>query len=130
QSPDIRQEVMGYLVVSDGARLAQQLSPDQPDAKPEQLQVQLVTQLCVSPDLAAVIDLSRPLAVALLNPSLLATGSVQPYIAMVPVKARAAVEQVMTAHNTPIARTEWGFQVPTGKAKMSVAFVPGYAVVA
>ena len=39
----------------------------------------------MSPDLAATIDLSRPLGVALLNPSLLATGSVQPYVAMVPV---------------------------------------------
>jgi len=130
QSPDIRQEVMGYLVVSDGARLAQQLSPDQPDAKPEQLQVQLLTQLGVSPDLAATIDLSRPLAVAMLNPSLLATGSVQPYVAMIPVTSRKAVEQVMAAHNTPVERTEWGFRLPTGKAKMSVAFEHGYAIVA
>ena len=130
RSPDIAHEVMGWLVVSDGARLAQQLSPDQPDADPKQIQANILTQLGISPDLAATIDLSRPLAVALLNPSLLATGSVQPYIAMVPVRSRAAVEQVMAAHNTPITRTDWGFQLPTGKAKMSVAFVPGYAVVA
>jgi len=129
-SPDIGREVMGYLVVSDGARLAQQLTPEQPNADPKQLSVGLLTQMGISPDLAATIDLSRPLGVALLNPGLLATGSVQPYVAMVPVTSRKSVEDVMTAHNTPFTRTAWGFQTPTGKAKMSVAFVPGYAVVA
>lgn len=121
---------MGYLVVSDGARLAQQLSPDQPNADPRQLQVGLLAQMGIAPDLAATIDLSRPLGVALLNPALLATGSVQPYVAMIPVRSQKAVENVMTAHNTPFTRTPWGFQTPTGKAQMSVAFVPGYAVVA
>lgn len=121
---------MGYLVVSDGARLAQQLSPDQPNADPRQLQVGLLAQMGIAPDLAATIDLSRPLGVALLNPALLATGSVQPYVAMIPVRSQQAVENVMTAHNTPFTRTPWGFQTPTGKAQMSVAFVPGYAVVA
>ena len=130
KSPDITHEVMGYLVVSDGARLAQQLSPDQPNGDPQKLQVGLLTQMGVSPDLAATIDLARPLGVALLNPGLLATGSVQPYVAMIPVRSRKAVEDVMTAHNTPFTRTAWGFQTPTGKAKMSVAFVPGYAIVA
>jgi hypothetical protein len=129
-SPDIAHEVMGYLVVSDGARLAQQLTPDQPNADPKQLSVGLLTQMGISPDLAATIDLSRPLGVALLNPGLLATGSVQPYVAMVPVSSRKSVEDVMAAHNTPFTRTAWGFQTPTGKAQMSVAFVPGYAVVA
>ncbi|HEY2748083.1 MAG TPA: hypothetical protein VGL86_25845 [Polyangia bacterium] len=130
RSPDISHEVMGWLVVSDGLRLAQQLSPDQPDADPKQLAAGILAQLGVASDLAATIDLSRPLAMALLNPGLLATGSVQPYVAMIPVRSRAAVEGVMVAHNTPITRTPWGFQTPTGKAKMSVAFVPGYAVVA
>jgi hypothetical protein len=129
-SPDVAHEVMGYLVVSDGARLAQQLTPDQPNADPKQLSIGLLTQMGISPDLAATIDLSRPLGVALLNPGLLATGSVQPYVAMVPVTSRKSVEDVMTAHNTPFTRTAWGFQTPTGNAKMSVAFVPGYAVVA
>jgi hypothetical protein len=130
RSPDIAREVMGYLVVSDGARLAQQLSPDQPNADPMTVQVSLLSQMGMSPDLAATIDLSRPLGVALLNPALLATGSVQPYVALVPIHSRKAVEDVLTAHNTPFTRTPWGFQTPTGKAKMSVGFVPGYAVVA
>jgi hypothetical protein len=130
RSPDVAREVMGYLVVRDGERLAQQLSPDQPNADPKQLSIALLTQMGVSPDLAAAIELSRPLGVALLNPALLATGSVQPYVAMVPVRSRQAVEQVLTAHNTPFTRTAWGFTTPTGKAKMCVAFVPGYAIVA
>ncbi|MCU1278573.1 MAG: hypothetical protein JWM53_2119, partial [bacterium] len=130
RSPDVAHEVMGYLVVSDGARLAQQLSPDQPNADPTQLQVGLLAQMGISPDLAATIDLSRPIGVALLNPALLATGSVQPYVAMVPVRSQKSVEDVLTAHNTPFTRTAWGFSTPTGKAQMHVAFVPGYAIVA
>ncbi|MGZ3442381.1 MAG: hypothetical protein ACXVDD_22830, partial [Polyangia bacterium] len=130
RSPDIAHEVMGYLVVRDGERLAQQLSPDQPNADPKQLSVGLLAQMGVAPDLAAAIELSRPLGVALLNPALLATGSVQPYVAMVPVRSQQAVEEVLRAHNTSFARTAWGFTTPTGKAKMCVAFVPGYAIVA
>ncbi len=130
RSPDISHEVMGYLVVTDGQRLAQQLSPDQQGSDPRTLSVGLLAQMGISPDLAATIDLTRPLGVALLNPSLLATGNVQPYVAMVPVRSQKAVEDVMTAHNTPFTRTAYGFQTPTGKAKMSVAFVPGYAIVA
>lgn len=130
RSPDVAREVMGYLVISDGARLAQQLSPDQANADPRQLSTQLLASMGVAPDLAATIDLKRPLAVALLNPSLLATGSVQPYVAMVPVVSRQAVENVLSAHNTPFTRTPWGLTTPTGKAQMSIAFVGGYAVVA
>lgn len=131
RSPDVSQEVMGYLVVNDGQRLAQQLSPDQPNADPRKLSVGLLAQMGIAPDLAATIDLTRPLGVLLLNPSLLATNNVQPYVAMVPVRSPKAVEDVMVAHNTPFVRTAWGFQTPTGKAKMSVAFVvPGYAIVA
>jgi hypothetical protein len=136
KSPDVSNQVMGWLVVSDGARLAQQLSaPDQrgnpgTTVDPQKTQVALLAQLGIAPDLAAAIDLQRPLGVALLNPSLLATGSVQPYVAMVPIRSRKAVEDVLAAHNTPIERTTWGFNTPTGKAKMSVAFIPGYAVVA
>ncbi len=130
RSPDIAPEVMGYLVVSDGARVAQELSPEQPNADPQKLQSALLAQLGIAPDLAATIDLSRPLGVAMLNPALLATGSVQPYVAMIPVRSRRAVEAVLIAHNTPFVRTPWGFSTPTGKAKMSVAFQSGYAVVA
>lgn len=130
RSPDISHEVMGWLIVSDGQRLAQQLSPDQPNADPRKLSVGLLAQMGLSADLAATIDLTRPLGVALLNPSLLATGSVQPYVLMVPVRSPKAVFDVLTAHNTPFTRTAWGFETPTGKAKMSVAFMPGYAIVA
>jgi hypothetical protein len=130
RSPELNKEVMGYLVISDGARLAQQLSPDQANADPRQLQTQLLAQMGIAPDLAAVIDLKKPLGIALLNPSLLATGSVQPYVAMVPVTSRADVEKVLTAHNTPFTRTAWGLTTPTGKAQMNVAFVGSYAVVA
>jgi hypothetical protein len=130
RSPDISNEVMGWLVVNDGERVAQQLSPDQPGADPRQLTVALLGQLGVAPDLAAVVDLKRPLGVALLNPSLLATGSVEPYVAMIPVRSPGAVAEVLAAHHTTVEKTAWGFAVPMGNAKMNVAFVPGYAVVA
>ncbi|MDB4968006.1 MAG: hypothetical protein JWN44_3695 [Myxococcales bacterium] len=131
KSPDIANEVMGWMVVADGARLAQQLSPDVEGSDPKTAQIALLAQLGVTPDLAAIIDLKRPLGLALLNPALLATGSTQPYVAMVPVQSRKAVEDIMAAHNTPMERTAWGFSTPTGpKARMHVAFVGGYAVVA
>ena len=130
RSPDVANEVMGYVVVTDAERLAQQLSPDQPNADPRQLGIALLTQLGIAPDLANAIDLKRPLGLALLNPSLLASAAVQPYVAMVPVRSRKAVEDVMAAHNTPVEHTAWGFSVAAGQGKMSVAFVKGYAVVA
>jgi hypothetical protein len=129
-SPDIAHEVMGWLIVRDGERLAQQLSPDQAGVDPRQLTIALLAQLGVASDLAAAVDLKRPLGVALLNPSLLAIGSVQPYVAMVPVRSPGAVEEVLVAHHTGVERTPWGLAVPTGNAKMNIAFVSGYALVA
>jgi hypothetical protein len=130
RSPDISTEVMGWVVVRDGDELARQLAPDQPNGDPRVVQQQLLTQLGLHPDVAATVDLHRPVAVALLNPGLLATKSVQPYVAMVPVRSRAAVEQVMAAHHAPVETTPWGFSLPSGQAKMHVAFVANYAVVA
>lgn len=130
RSPDVSHEVMGWMVLHDGERVAQQLSPDQVAATPAQRATVILAQLGVAPDLAAVIDLKRPVGVALLNPSLLATHSVQPFVAMVPVTSQKAVEEVMAAHHTNVEKTAWGMAVPTGEAKMQVAFVSGYAVVA
>jgi hypothetical protein len=132
-SPDVAGEVMGWLVVSDGARIAQQLSP--PGADVQKTQAALLMQIGLAPDVAAVIDLQRPMAIGLLNPSLLAVGNVQPYVAMVPIRSRAAVEKLFTEHQTPIERHPWGLAVPTAKdAKMNVAFRGNsgheYAVVA
>jgi hypothetical protein len=130
RSPDVTTEVMGWVVVSDGDELARQLAPDPSATDSQKVQQQLLTQLGLHPDVAATIDLHRPLGVALLNPGLLATKSVQPYLAMVPVRSRAAVEKVMVAHGAPLEPTPWGFALPSGQAKMQVAFVDGYAVVA
>lgn len=129
RSPDITREVMGWLVVSNGAELAQQLAPEG-NLDPQRLQAALLAQLGISPDLARVVDLNRPLAVALLNPGLLAVHAVEPYVAMVPVRSQRALEQVLTAHHTPFHRVKWGLVVPTGQASMQVAFTGGYAVVA
>lgn len=130
RSPDVTHEVMGWLVVSDGERLAQQLSPEARGVEPHKLTAALLAQLGVAPDLAGAVDLKRPLAIGLLNPSLLATGAVQPYVAMVPIRSRRAVEDVLNAHHTTVETTPWGFAATTGGAKMNVAFVDGYAVVA
>jgi hypothetical protein len=130
RSPDVSHEVMGWLVLADGERLAQQMAPDQPGADPKQLQAALLTQLGLQPDVAALIDLQRPLGIALLNPGLLASNSVQPFVAMVPVKSPQAVEELLRKHGAPIEKTAWGFAVPSGKAKMQFAFAHGYAIVA
>jgi hypothetical protein len=130
RSPDVGAEVMGWMVVTEGDRLAQQLAPADEAADPRKVQVALLAQLGLHPDVAATVDLKRPLGVALLNPGLLATNSVQPYVAMVPVRSRQAVEQALLAHGAPLERMPWGVQLPAGKAKMSIAFIDGYAVVA
>ncbi len=129
-SPEVSQEVMGWLVLADGQKLAQQVSPDQPGADSRQLQAELLTQLGLQPDVAALIDLERPLGIAMLNPALLARDSVQPFVAMIPVRSPQAVEELLRAHGAPITKTAWGFTVPSGQAKMSFAFAHGYAILA
>ncbi|HEX4458486.1 MAG TPA: hypothetical protein VIA18_10980, partial [Polyangia bacterium] len=129
-SPDVSREIMGWLVLADGAQLAQQVAPDQPGANNQQLQAALLTQLGLQPDVATLIDLDRPLGIAMLNPTLLARDSVQPFVAMIPVRSPQAVEELLRAHGAPITKTEWGFTVPSGQAKMCFAFAHGYAILA
>jgi hypothetical protein len=129
-SPDVSHEIMGWLVLADGQKLAQQVSPDQPNGDSRQLQAELLTQLGLQPDVAALIDLERPLGIAMLNPTLLARDSVQPFVAMIPIRSPQAVEELLRSHGAPIEKTAWGFTVPSGAAKMSFAFAHGYAILA
>jgi hypothetical protein len=125
-SPDISREVMGWMVVREGERLAREIAPAN-DPHPV---AAVFTALGFSPDLAEVVDLKRPMAIAIINPRLLASNNVQPYVAMVPVRSPASVLALFAAHHAALEQTPWGATVPVDGAKVSIGFVPGYAVVA
>jgi hypothetical protein len=128
-SPEISRELMGYVVISDGARLADELTSNH-DGDTVLQQGRLLQLFGLQPDVARAVDLKRPLAVALLNPSLLATNGVQPYLAMIPVRSKQAVEAILVARGVPFERTQWGFSLPSGRARMYIGFVGDYAAVA
>lgn len=132
KSPDIGRELMGYMVLSDGDRLLSQLSPGLGrDADSTVMKATLLSSLGIDPVIGRLLDLHRNAAVALLNPTLLASSTVQPYILMLPVIPRAQVEQVLSARGAKLERTPWGFVLPSNLGRVYVAFTGNdYAVVA
>ncbi len=127
--PEVTSELMGYLVVSDAERVMQQLAPGVPqDALA--LRAQLAGMIGLDATLAATIDWKRPAAIGLLNPSLLARGNVRPYVAMMPVLSRDAVEKALIARGAKLEAKPWGFVVPSQQGTVYVGFTAGYAVIA
>jgi hypothetical protein len=118
--PDIAEQAMGFLLVSDGARLARDLGGSDAD---------LATAVGVDPQLLTVLDLKRPMAVAMLNPTLLASPNVRPYVALLPVKSRDAVMKLLAAHGS-VEPTPWGAEWTTSSGKIAIGIDRGYAVVA
>lgn len=132
QSPDIHDQVMGWAVVSSGDRLLQEIAPPaDKGADPNALKRELAGQLGLNPDLARLLDLRRPAAIALLNPALLASQDVRPFVAMLPVTSRAEVEKFFAENSrAPIEKQPWGLALPAGRGKLYVGFHHGYALVA
>jgi hypothetical protein len=124
--PDISDQTMGFLVVSDGARVAQELNPNI-DARAST--VELAKTFGFDTDVAAVIDLKRPLGLAMLNPSLLSSATVRPYVAMLPVTSPDEVLR-MLAKKAPIQKTPWGALWKTPVGEIAIGFEGGYAVIA
>jgi hypothetical protein len=121
--PEIADQIMGFLVVRDGARVAAELSPEGDPS------LELAKTFGVDPEVTRVLDLNRPLALAMLNPGLLSTGTVRPYVAMLPVKSRDAVLKLL-AKRGQIQATPWGAQWITKAGEIFISFHAGYAVIA
>ena len=123
EGPDISDQTMGFLVVSDGARVASELSPSGDPS------LELAKTFGLDPDVIGVIDLHRPLALAMLNPGLLSTATVRPYVAMLPVKSPDAVLKLL-AKKGQVEKTPWGAEWTTPAGQIAIAFQHGYAVIA
>jgi hypothetical protein len=127
--PDISSELMGYLVVSDAERLLRQLAPKGP-ADTHVLELQVAAALGLDPLVERALDWKRPAAIGLINPALLARGSVRPYVAMLPIADRAQLERALMSRGAKLEQKPWGFVLPTTRGTLYVGFQEGYAVVA
>jgi hypothetical protein len=136
-SPDIGHEVMGYVVVSDAERVLSQIVLG-PDGRPNSQLIHgaLTSMLGIDPAIATALDLKRPAGFAMINPSLLASKTVQPYVAMLPITSRAQIEHELAVRQVSVERTPWGFAIaqPAQKGqrreKIYVGFAKHYALVA
>jgi hypothetical protein len=125
RSTDLGAEVMGYVLLSDGARLVRELAQQGTASEAGALQRQLAEALGLDVGIAAAIDLRRPAGLALLNPRLLASETVRPFVAVVPVVSRAALEAALRARHVPLEPTPWGFALTGGGGRVFVGFAGG-----
>ena len=124
--PDVGRESMGFLVVKDAAKLAQELNPQ---LDPRASSAELAKTLGLDGDMARVLDLRRPMALAMLNPSLLSSQNVRPYVAMLPVTSRAEVLRALSQKGV-VTPQPWGAEWQTASGTIFIGFEEGYAVVA
>jgi hypothetical protein len=122
-------ELLGYLVITDTGRLVRELLPASAST-PTTAETGLARLLGLNPEIVEVIDWSRGGAVGLLNPSLLAQGSVRPYVAMIPIKSRDAVEKLLARHTSAMTLQPWGLVVPSDQGTVYIGLERGYAIVA
>src|SRR5437660_6190787 len=76
EGPDVTREAMGYLLVHDAAKMAEQLNPQ---LGGHASTAELAKSIGLDGELAKALDLHRPMALAMLNPSLLSSAAVRPY---------------------------------------------------
>ena len=123
RGPDIGDQIMAFLVIRDGARVATELASGGDPTE------ELARTFGVDPQLTRVLDLRRPLAVAMLNPGLLSTPTVRPYVAMLPIRSPEATLKLLAARGS-VTPTPWGAVWTTPAGEIQVAFHGGYAVIA
>ena len=133
-SPDVSQQVMGWLVLQSGADLARTIAVTlgvDPGMPPERVFGPLLADLLgLDPRLLGIVDFTRPAAVALLNPSLLKGAAAQPLLLLLPVHQRGTIEQVLTRAGIHFAATDWGMVIRARRGPMFLAFKDGYARIA
>jgi hypothetical protein len=112
--PDVGRELMAYLVIRDAGRLAQQMNVD--------VRAELAKSAGIEGQVAKALDLKRPVALAMLNPALLSSAKVRPYVAMLPITSRAEVLRALP----DAVVTPWGAEW----RGMYIGFADDYAVVA
>jgi hypothetical protein len=122
--PDVGREMMGYLLVHDGDKLAQELNPGSRVSTSE-----VAKSLGLDGELAKALDLRRPMVLAMLNPSLLSTAKVRPYVALLPVSSEKALLHALARKGT-ITTTPWGAEWMTTLGRVYIGFDRGYAIVA
>lgn len=132
-SRDLSKQVMGWVVVSDGAPLMRAVarigrasaSGEASDAAVKILLAQLVG---LDAHATMALDLTRPSAIALLSPA--SVEGARPVLALLPVTGRAEVERAFALSKVPVRRLPWGLAVGEGAAAVYVAVRNGYAAVA
>jgi hypothetical protein len=131
EAADVSHEVMGWVILSDGERVIRELSGKAgATADGPTLQAGFARAIGFSPAIARALDLKRPLGLAVLNPQLLQEKSVQPVLAMLPVRSRTELEQSITRGGGKITRLPWGFSVDSAEGRVFVAVHDGYALAA
>ena len=121
--PEISTEVLAFVVIRESDRLLAQIANDDPT----RASARLLHGGGMDERWSEVIDLKRPVAVALLNPTLLASRSVQPLVGMVPVRSGAALIELL--RRSGAKATEWGALVETPAGTVAVAPVHDHAAV-
>jgi hypothetical protein len=131
KSPDVRTEMMGFVILNDGERLLRTLSgPNAQASDWKSLQAGFGQAFGLDPQLALTIDLSRPLSLALLNPGLLSSASVRPFIAMIPVRSTADVEKALKNIGAQYVVKPWGFELEVGRGRLYISIADRYAALA
>ena len=110
---DLDGELFGTLVIASPATLMTQLG-DQNAGTLEKM----LTSVGISPKVSALIDFDRPLGMALLNPTLLASPTVRPILAMIPLRSGSAFAAALEAAGAQ--KTQWGYRVPTMAGEISI----------
>jgi len=129
KSPDVKKEIMGWFVLSEGERVLDALLPAGADGDRRILRAAVLASIGLDPQLLPLLDLKRPAGIALLNPSLLSSPEVRPAMMMSPITDRAAVERYLATRGA-VTPQPWGVIVDGRDGKMHVAFTRGYALVA
>ncbi len=137
KSPDLRRELMGWVVLRDGAPIAEALgkvarAPGDAGTQTAENTVKMLVarQLGLDPRLADALDLKRPMAVGVLDPSRLGGAPAHPVLALLPVQSRAAVEEAVRAAGLTVQDLGWGIGVATEGGALFAAFHDGYAAIA
>jgi hypothetical protein len=128
---------MGWALLSDGAPLVRamaRMGGATDTASSVQsvaaLQILLARGLGFGPEAARALDLTRPAAVALLNPGFAGVAGTKPVLGLIPVAPRDQVEAALGAAGLAVEKRPWGLAVTTPAGRAVIAFENGYALVA
>jgi hypothetical protein len=134
---DVGQRIFGWVVLRDGAPIVKAIAEvahagfaGDGKGAGSQVKALLAQAAGIDPHLVELVDLKRPVAVAMVDPALLG-GIGRPVMALLPITDRGAVERALATAGVATARTPWGLAISTTDgSKLFVAFRAGYALAA